>query len=158
MAWVLERLVDVAGRIDWVGRGTWVAGRGRSISVFTATLPRECKAAAIHTSLVCAGYPPEYESIPGFGPIPLGWGWLVLGIVSGLLFGYLLWDYTNRRKIGRNMADARDQALLNMVKYIQHNGNTGLRQMASQSQLSDTDFLYCLVGCTRVEAPPGLPP
>eukprot|EP00959_Pyramimonas_sp_CCMP1952_P180784 3780390-Pyramimonas_sp.AAC.1 len=53
------------------------------------------------------------------------------------------------------MADVRDQALLNMVKYIQDNGNAGLRQMASQSQLSDTEFLYRLVGCARADAPLG---
>eukprot|EP00959_Pyramimonas_sp_CCMP1952_P292764 6122893-Pyramimonas_sp.AAC.1 len=39
----------------------------------------------MHTALVCADFNPTYYNIPGFGPIALGWGWGLLGLLAGVL-------------------------------------------------------------------------
>eukprot|EP00959_Pyramimonas_sp_CCMP1952_P203973 4265588-Pyramimonas_sp.AAC.1 len=84
---------DVLSSIDWHGVGTtawgwgsWAAtGAGKSSLALLATLPRECKLAWVHATAICSGEDPAYYSTPGFGPITVSYGWLLLGVVVGVV-------------------------------------------------------------------------
>ena len=97
MAWVW----NVINRVPWggVANGAYQAGAFlggvatagmQGTWAFFSTLPRDCYQATVHTALVCHGSTPQYEMIPGFGPIALGWGWMVLGAGLGFITGITL--------------------------------------------------------------------
>ena len=50
-----------------------------------ASLPPTCRESLTHAALTCSGVTPRYFT-PGFGPLALAWGWLLLGVLLGLLF------------------------------------------------------------------------
>ncbi|CAE7235143.1 unnamed protein product [Symbiodinium sp. CCMP2592] len=51
---------------------------------WAASLPPTCRESMAHAALTCSGATPRYFT-PGFGPLALGWGWLVVGVLIGLL-------------------------------------------------------------------------
>ena len=78
-----------AAGVDWAGlaAATWGVARQAAASgtAFLAGLPRTCYLATAHAAMVCAGEEPDFTTLPGFGPIALGWGWLLLGGLLGTL-------------------------------------------------------------------------
>ena len=52
---------------------------------WAASLPPTCRESLAHAALPCSGAIPRYFT-PGFGPLALAWGWLLLGVLLGLLF------------------------------------------------------------------------
>ena len=52
---------------------------------WAASLPPTCRESLAHAALTCSGATPRYFT-PGFGPLALAWGWLLLGVLLGLLF------------------------------------------------------------------------
>ena len=47
-----------------------------------------CRGAVAHAVAECGGFTlPVAQYTPGFGPIALGWGWYLVGVLSGLLIG-----------------------------------------------------------------------
>ena len=52
---------------------------------WAASLPPTCRESLTHAALTCSGATPRYFT-PGFGPLALAWGWLLLGVLLGLLF------------------------------------------------------------------------
>ncbi|CAE7317842.1 unnamed protein product [Symbiodinium sp. CCMP2592] len=51
---------------------------------WAASLPPTCRESMAHAALTCSGATPRYFT-PGFGPLALGWGWLVVGVLIDLL-------------------------------------------------------------------------
>eukprot|EP00439_Symbiodinium_sp_Y106_P052263 s6992_g7.t1 len=51
---------------------------------WAASLPPTCRESMAHAALTCSGATPRYFT-PGFGPLALAWGWLLLGVLLGLL-------------------------------------------------------------------------
>ena len=70
-----QLLSACAGAYSAVSSAVWWA----------ASLPPTCKESLTHAALTCSGATPRYFT-PGFGPLALAWGWLLLGILLGLLF------------------------------------------------------------------------
>lgn len=67
----------------------WASSSSSAALSFVATLPPSCRQSVTHAVLTCSwGAPPYYA--PGFAPIPACWGWLVVGILIGLLARELL--------------------------------------------------------------------
>ena len=52
---------------------------------WAASLPPTCRETLAHAALTCSGATPRYFT-PGFGPLALASGWLLLGVLLGLLF------------------------------------------------------------------------
>ena len=52
---------------------------------WAASLPATCRESLAHAALTCSVATPRYFT-PGFGPLALAWGWLLLGVLLGLLF------------------------------------------------------------------------
>ena len=78
-------LFDIAG-----GLGTAVGGVADAATGFVAELSPVCRRAVLHTLATCS----EVSlGIPGFYPLALSWGWLLLGFTLGLLLGIpiLMW-------------------------------------------------------------------
>ena len=65
--------------------GLWASKATGYTTTFLASLPRECYLAAAHATAICTGQDPHYYAVPGFGPIVLGYGWMVVGIIAGVL-------------------------------------------------------------------------
>ena len=59
-------------------------GVGAQSGAVTRPAARHLPAGRRHAALVCAGASPVYYT-PGFGPWPLGWGWFLLGALTGVL-------------------------------------------------------------------------
>ena len=57
-----------------------------SAAWWAASLPHTCRESLAHAALTCSGTTPRYFT-PGFGPLALGWGWLLLGILHPLQAG-----------------------------------------------------------------------
>ena len=63
---------------------SWAYSAGSSALWWAASLPPTCRESLAHAALTCSGAVPRYFT-PGFGPLALGWGWLLLGVLLGLL-------------------------------------------------------------------------
>ena len=102
-------------------------------------MPTSCKLAVTHTALVCSGYSPEYIALPGFPPLSLSWGWLVLGLMLGALLGaatVLLVSWWIRRQT--------DRARLDVLSYIIVAGQVNvprLHQLAQAAGVADGAML-----------------
>ena len=52
---------------------------------WAAFWPPTCRESLTHAAFTCSGATPRYFT-PGFGPLALASGWLLLGVLLGLLF------------------------------------------------------------------------
>lgn len=88
---VVARSGDVGGWPPWYWGAhlteawTWTSAQAASGHAFVLQLPATCKLATVHAALVCAGQTPEYVVIPGFAPLSHSWGWLIVGVLVGIL-------------------------------------------------------------------------
>ena len=55
-----------------------------SALTFAASLPATCRESIAHAALTCGGVTPSYFT-PGFVPLQLAWGWLLVGVLCGIL-------------------------------------------------------------------------
>ena len=84
--------------------GTWtfVSDSARAATVAWAASTGKCKGAITHAlyhvSTVCGGYAEEAPAqfTPGFGPLALAWGWLLIGVMLGVLLALNFWDLVAR--------------------------------------------------------------
>ena len=90
----LAALVSLGPRISDFATQAWYQASVASAqaSVYWAAAPRVCKDALIFSGNICAGYEPMQYYSSGFGPFPLAWGWLLVGVLVGFLVGLHLWD------------------------------------------------------------------
>ena len=96
---------------------------------------------------------PSYYAIPGFGPISIAWGWLLLGVLLGMLVMKAFSGIRGRRSSASTALSEEDKAQLDLILHIRNNGWTGLRQLADMAGKSETEFLYRLVGIKPSPAP-----
>ena len=68
-------------RTVWCWHDYSVAG---SSLQFAASLPPTCRESLAHAALTCGGMTPRYYTA-GFAPLQLAWGWLVVGLLCGML-------------------------------------------------------------------------
>ena len=166
MAWLAHALQQAGQNIDWgevvVNGFTHAWSAAQSSWAHLSTLPRDCRIAATHAVVTCGGYAPDYQNIPGFCPIPLGWGWLTVGILIGVGMGCLGMLAMQTRSRGRphlhttgfdNPAGLGAQT--NVLAYLQCGGRPALQELALAANMSETEFLYRAVG-TQYARPPGL--
>ena len=167
-----------AAGFDWAGWAAtaWdVAQRATTSGLaFMAALPRNCYLASAHAAMVCAETDPQYTTVPGFGPIALGWGWLLLGILTGMLLTLSLLTLTGRIKQEPSimqlaalmqpatMASAApmphasvltSQARADALRYIALAGQPALRELAAAARMSEGAFLAHLTGFGAQGAP-----
>ena len=95
---------------QWCWHGYSVAG---SSLQFAASLPPTCRESLAHAALTCGGMTPRYYTA-GFAPLQLAWGWLVVGLLCGMLArtcaGAVLLRYHQAPSCRRQSPDARPQA------------------------------------------------
>ena len=97
----------IGGGWSWrVLKGVWqYAGQAATqagLSWFAASA--KCKGAivfsAYHVFHTCGGYEAPVQYTPGFGPFALAWGWSLISLVLGILFGITLcahfWTFVAR--------------------------------------------------------------
>ena len=81
---------------------TFAGDAARHATVAWATSSSKCRAAvafsAQHVLSTCGGFADELPAAftPGFGPFALAWGWILVGMVLGILLGLHFWDFLAR--------------------------------------------------------------
>ena len=135
--------VAALAAVDWRGAAntawTWSWHQASTGQALLLAMPTPCKLAITHTALVCSGYSPEYTALPGFPPLSLSWGWLVLGLVLGVLLGsamVLLVNWWARRQ--------GDRARMDVLNYVIVGGQVNvprLHQLAQAAGIPDGDML-----------------
>ena len=129
--------------------------------------------AAAHAALVCAGYVPEYQAVPGFAPLAVSWGWLILGAVVGCMASLLvlacsgrllrdptvatmaaLSETTPRGNAGATGAVQNESARQDALRYIATGGRPALGELASAAGMGEADFLAAVFGCRPGAANP----
>ena len=163
MAW-LGLLLQQAGRVPWgrvwdagvVGYG-WVSSAASRSYATAAALPTECKQASVHAGLACAGFPADSRVIPCFGPFPLGWGWLVTGILVGALLTTVVF-LSRQRGWGHGRPQTRaDQERHNLLDHIRAHGRLALQEFANLANTTEVEMLFRIVGIQPpAQRPPGL--
>ena len=90
----LAAFVSIGPRIVEYGGQAWeqATQAADTAAVYWAAAPRECKDALIFAGNICGGIKPLRYLSPGFGPLALAWGWLLVGVLIGLLLGLHFWD------------------------------------------------------------------
>ena len=166
---------------DWVGWGatTWAVAQRAATSglAFLAALPRNCALASAHAAMVCAERDVEYTTLPGFGPIAIGWGWLLLGILVGALLTLSLLTLAGKIKQEPSILQLAAlmqptamaapaaplpyalvmtaQARADAMRYIALAGQPALRELATAARMSEASFLAHLTA-TEPHGAPGL--
>ena len=69
------------GRMVTLGRPSLAAS---SAVTFASSLQPHCRQNVAHALLICGGATPAYFT-PGFAPLGLAWGWLLVGLLLGAL-------------------------------------------------------------------------
>ena len=70
------------GWLLWAGRACWQGySAASSPMTFAASLPPSCRQSVAHALLTCGGGAPAYFT-PGFAPLSLAWGWLLVGLLT----------------------------------------------------------------------------
>ena len=81
---------------------SWASSAASRSYAVAAAMPTECKQATVHAGQVCAGITPEYHLTPGFGPWPLGWGWMLARIFLGMLLATVYFqNYMSRSRTAK---------------------------------------------------------
>ena len=163
-----------AAGIDWAAWGAAAWGTAQRASTagvaYLAGLPRNCYLASAHAAMVCAEIDTQYATIPGFGPIALGWGWLLLGMTSGIVLILAILAITGRMKqepfivqLAALMQPQRlpmaatspmtSQAHADALRYVAMAGQPALRELAAAARMSESAFLCHLTGCALQSAP-----
>ena len=129
--------------VDWrayLGTSlTWVRQQATSGLAMLLAMPSTCKLALTHAALVCSGQTPDNVTTPGFPPLSLPWGWLLVGLLLGVLLGVtsaLMVSWWSRRQT--------DRARRDILNYITVGGqiNAGrLQQLANAGGVTDVDIL-----------------
>ena len=85
----LAALLNIGPHLVDLGGKAWnfASAAADQAAVYWAAAPRECKHALIFAGNICAGVEPVQYYTRGFGPLALGWGWLSVGLLLGLLLG-----------------------------------------------------------------------
>ena len=125
---------------------------------WAASLPPTCRESLAHTALTCSGVTPRYFT-PGFGPLALGWGWLLLGILLGLLFRRAVatlaalaggcetgWEALLRECLARTQ-DPHRQAVL---QYLLQGGEEALQEVSGASGRTPATLLAHLLAAEDV--------
>ena len=131
---------------------------------WAASLPPTCRESPAHTALTCSGVTPRYFT-PGFGPLALGWGWLQLGILLGLLFRRAAatlvalaggcetgWEALLRACLARTQ-DPHRQAVL---QYLLQGGEAALQEVSGASSRTPAPLLAHLLAAEDVPALTGV--
>ena len=126
---------------------------------FLSVLPRDCVMATAHATMVCTWSPPEY-TIPGFGPLAIGWGWLLLGAVQGAMLALLFMYWTGRvrgvacampdvaqmvRQIPAAVQDAPEPPQ-DVLAYLAAGGREALQDLAARANTTGTQLLQRVFG------------
>ena len=163
MAGVWTRLAA----IDWSNHAgaAWTAAKLWTGDGFTylATLPRTCVLATAHAAMVCAWEPPTC-TIPGFGPLAIAWGWLVLGVLLGVLLAILFMYCTGRVRVYpaaaavlpalANLAAPQQQPAEQILDYILAGGRPALAELASATGMTEAVFLQRVFGANANQPQP----
>ena len=153
----------------WAGRAltawTFLREQSRTGLALLLNLPTTCKLATIHAGYLCMGENMEYTVTPGFPPLSLSWGWLLVGILVGallMLLGLLLFGMIRREPsiaaLARMQApdNQADQAQQDLIRYISR-GRPALQEMAAISGCSEIEVLRRAYAVPQLVAhPPGL--
>ena len=136
-----------------------------TMSAYLAALPRTCVLASAHAALVCRGEPPEY-STPGFGPLAVGWGWLLLGILLGAVFTVAISSIMRKNvslaTLARiagpppTLADQVEQPPQDVLSYIAAGGRPALQELSAATGLNESEFLHRVYGCQMPTSPPSI--
>ena len=69
------------GWLLWACRACWQGWSAASSAMtFASSLPPSCRQSVAHALLTCRGGAPAYF-LPGFAPLSLAWGWLLVGLL-----------------------------------------------------------------------------
>jgi len=109
----------------------------------------------------CAvGGEPHYFSLPGFGPLAVGWGWLILEMFTGAAITLLALSLTGRLRKGipiaalaRIAASTGEDPAQNpqdVLNYLDVGGRPALQEMAAMTGMSEADFLQRAFGIQGV--------
>ena len=168
----MAHILAAAGGVNWI-QGVqqawgWVRAQSGAGIAFLAALPRDCQSASTHAALVCAGYVPEYFTTPGFPPLSLGWGWLLLGMFVGVVMTLLLLSMTDRLHRMPSLAtlahlagngqmpnNQLEDARQDLLRYVS-TGRPALQRMASLSGMSEMELLRRAYAIAPAGAPPGI--
>ena len=131
----------------------------RAAVAYLATLPRDCKLASLHATLLCMGEVPAYVT-PGFGPFSLAWGWMIVGMIVGAVMTYLfpscrgmlrqrplmLPMMTLPAALGPQPVTPAPvtfggQERAELLEYITYGGTEALRDMAANAGVGEAEFL-----------------
>ena len=73
------------GWLLWAGQACWHGWSAASSAMtFASSLQPSCRQSVAHALLTCGGATPAYFT-PGFAPLGLAWGWLLVGLLLGAL-------------------------------------------------------------------------
>ena len=166
----MEALAAALAGVEWGNHAASVWGflRGQADSGvgFLLSLPTTCKLATIHAGYICMGQDPSYFAIPGFPPITLSWGWLLVGMIIGAASMLTFLVMTGRvyrppsLLTMAQIAGAGDQALQarrDMVRYIS-SGRAALQDMAAAGGVSEMELLRRAYGIPLPAAQPAALP
>ena len=121
----------------------------------------------MHAAAVCLDEAHQYQAIPGFAPLAVSWGWLLLGVILGacsvlvvLTMAGKLHQQPTVQQLGSLMAHgqgmqtAQQQARADALRYIALGGQPALREMAMASRMSEAAFLAHLTSSNPTGAMP----
>ena len=98
--------------------------------------------------------------VPGFGPIALGWGWMVAGMCLGVLLSsafvimvIAIWWCVRGNAPQPPRVTPQEHAKLELLRYIRDSGRPTLQELAEESNMSEIVWLYHFVGIHNVQAP-----
>ena len=113
---------------------------------WAVSLPATCRESLAHAALTCSGATPRYFT-PGFGPLALAWGWLLLGVLLGLLGGRaaaalvaMAGGYQTMQATGsweallrEHLARTRDPHRQAVLQYLLEGGDAALHEVSGAS-------------------------
>jgi len=169
----MAALVGGLAAIDWRQGFTqawgWANTQSAAGLTFLASLPGDCKRAATHATLVCLGQVPQYYQTPGFSPLALSWGWLLLGLVLGALMTLQILMFLgllrrepaiavlanlNARAPGPpGLAAPQDRARDDILRHLANGGPEALQELAAASGLTEAEFLVRVFGVRALPPP-----
>jgi hypothetical protein len=155
--------------IDWVQHaGTaWNFAKASATAglAFVAALPRTCQLASAHAALVRGGVEPQYYATPGFGPLEVGWGWLLLGMATGavaMLLCLQLAGWVHREPTIAMLAQVANAQPANVyanqhhadvLRYVTAGGRPALQELAGATGMTEAQFLQRILGLPSPQQP-----
>ena len=165
------------GWLVWAGRACWQGWSAASSAMtFAASLPPSCRQSVAHALLTCGGGAPAYFT-PGFAPLSLAWGWLLVGLLLGALTSKVIEQVATRAwpspapPVAMGPADAaqraRAEAAAELLRCVALGGANELATAAEAAGLPPAGLLETLLGdlllaaprsAAPTQAPPNAPP